>query len=102
MTVKGLKWNETGDVDGSLNELLYETSVDGKVQATGSVNLTELGSRELLQEVEVGTIKVNDRGTHCISVKLTVDSSESSAGDDYEGELHFPNVSCSGARYFDA
>jgi len=60
--------------------------VDGKVQATGEFNLTsdELGSRELPDSMEVGTIRIPDAGRHEITVTLYVDESESSSSAEFE------------------
>jgi len=86
VTVTGIEWTPSESNVTGRDVLRWETSVDGKVQATGEFNLTsdELGSRELPDSMEVGTIRIPDAGRHEITVTLYVDETESSSSAEFE------------------
>lgn len=60
--------NSTTASDVSSPTLMYETFVDGKIQDTGKVDLSEFSTYFLPKEIEVGTISVKDGGKHTIEV----------------------------------
>jgi hypothetical protein len=72
--VDGIEWDETGVVDGSDDLLFWETSLDGEVQASGSMSLADVG-RELPTSLSAGSVKPNSKGSAFIEVKITVDGS---------------------------
>ena len=83
-------WESSGGtVSETMDALYWETMVDGKVQASGMVNLTDVG-RELPTEVSAGTIKVKGRGMSTVTVKLMVDESETTAEGEYRGKQPVP------------
>jgi hypothetical protein len=57
------------------NMLYFETSVDGIVQQSGNISLTEVG-RTLPSSIEVGEVVITESGRHEISVTVTVVDSQ--------------------------
>lgn len=73
VVVDGIVW--AGEADGS-NSLSYETSVNGEVQAFGSITLSD-DPLNLPSSVEAGEIVVKERGKTAIEVILVSGSSKS-------------------------
>lgn len=69
VTVSGLEWEDTETV----TEVTFETFVNGKLKASGTVDTTE----GLPDSIDAGTVVVKDRGTASFYVKIT--SGETSA-----------------------
>jgi len=63
--------------------ITWETKVDGKVQASGTYSLVDVG-RELPSEIEVGEISVGSRGRHEIVVLLSLGDSSLEPSGEYE------------------
>ena len=73
-----IEWEEVAaDTDDGSNStstgvssptLMYETLVDGKIQDSGSVSLSEFSTYFLPTEIDVGTISVKEGGTHTVEV----------------------------------
>jgi hypothetical protein len=78
VTVSELEWvsivKEYAFTDDG-NMLYFETSVDGIVQQSGNISLTEVG-RTLPSSIEVGEVVITEPGRHKISVTVTVVDSQ--------------------------
>jgi hypothetical protein len=86
VSVTGVKWNVSGNNVSDTDDVLrYETSVDGIVQSTGTVNLSALGDRELLDTIDCGNVSIPNSGRATISVALFVDNTTATT-DDAENE----------------
>ena len=69
VTLTGVAWNETDD---TVTEVTFETFVNGKSAATGTVEITD---GELPDTIDAGVVYVKDRGTAKIRVEITSGSS---------------------------
>ena len=69
VTVTGVEWNED---DQNVTTVLYETFVNGKLLASGKVNVTE----GLPDSIDAGIVVVKDRGTAEFYVKITSGETE--------------------------
>ena len=77
VTVSGLEWGE----DRNVTEVTYETFVNGKSVATGTVTF-DLEEDGLPEEFEAGTVTVDKRGTATFRVEIkTGDSSADTSAD---------------------
>ena len=81
--VTGIEWEPLSDGESAPDVIVWETTVDGKVQASGTFNLTDTG-RELPSELKVGEIKVSSGGRHEIVVVLTHGERRFDASGDYQ------------------
>jgi hypothetical protein len=82
VTVDGIGWaSNTNTTDGETS-LTYETFVNGKIQASGTFDLSDVG-RELPGSIPAGQVKVSSNGRHYIEVKLTLDGKTESTSDSY-------------------
>jgi Na+/H+ antiporter NhaC len=77
-----LEWAENIIVEGSSNTLTYETTIDGEVIDTGSIDLN--ASRDLPTTIECGQGTMDASGKHTVSVKVTIDDSSSENSRDYQ------------------
>ena len=82
VAVSGIEWE--GGNNGTDTFLRWETAVGGTVQASGEYNLTELEERELLTDLDCGTVRVSGNGRKSITVTLSIDGAEASTGGEYE------------------
>jgi hypothetical protein len=84
VTVFDLEWvaNESGYNES--DTLIWQTSVGGITQASGSLDLSSLPSRELPTSLDVGNIKVDEAGRYEIQVILSIDRSEESTSAEYQ------------------
>lgn len=82
VTVEGLAWEFTGLADGD-TAISYETFVDGKLAASGSVDLSDV-NRELPTSISAGTVTVSSRGRTTIEVIMTLDGADSSTAGEFE------------------
>lgn len=80
--VATLAWADQIFDETSSNLLLWEMSVGGKIEETGSVDLS--ASRALPTELAAGQATIDKTGTYKIEVKINLDSTESSSDRDYE------------------
>lgn len=79
----GIEWEELPDGESTPDVLEWKTTVDGKVQASGVFNLTDVG-RELPSTLAVGEIEVGSNGRHQIVVSLTLGDTFFEASGEYE------------------
>jgi hypothetical protein len=77
-----LAWVSDIFVDGSSNTLTYETTIDGAVIATGSVDLN--AARDLPTSISCGFGSMDASGKHTVGVKVTVDDFSSENSRDYQ------------------
>jgi hypothetical protein len=84
VTVSNLEWEYNESGYNETDTLVWTTSVGGTVQASGSLDLSSLPSRELPTSLDVGNIKVDNAGRHEIQVVLSIDQSEESTSSEYE------------------
>lgn len=71
VTATGIEWEALEDGETVPDVALWENSVDGTVQASGELNLTDVG-RVLPDELDAGEIKISSRGRHKIVVTLAL------------------------------
>lgn len=79
VTVTGLEW---GEDTSTVTTLTYETFVNGKSKASGSIDLD--ADEGLPGSVEAGEVFVNDRGTTSFRVVLTSGDSSSENSADFQ------------------
>jgi hypothetical protein len=83
--VTGVEWELSESNTTGSDILRWETSVGGEVQATGELNLTsDIGPRELPDEIDAGSIRVSNPGRPEITVTLYVDETEASSSGEFE------------------
>jgi hypothetical protein len=82
VTVKDLSWMFNDGNASGVDLLLWTTSVDGVVVASGNYSLLEFG-RQLPTSVEAGTFTVSSSGMHEVVVTLSVDGSSGDVTGDY-------------------
>lgn len=80
--MKGLAWNLTGLVNGDTS-IAYETFVDGKLAASGTVDLSDV-NREIPTSISAGTVTVSSRGRSAVEVIMTLDGKDSSSSGEFE------------------
>ena len=80
--IQGLTWNEQVFVLNSTNTLIWTMFVDGKQQATGTVDLND--SRQLPSEINAGNATVSSSGTHTIEVVVVLDDVETIGSRQYQ------------------
>jgi len=83
VTITDLAFIPTEEGVETPDSITWETSVDGKVQASGTFDLTDVG-RELPTEIEAGEIVVESGGRPEIVVKLSLGDTSLEASGEFE------------------
>jgi hypothetical protein len=83
IVVDGMSWlpNES-NASTTSDLLLWRTTIDGNVVASGNVSLADAG-RELPSMIDAGSFTVSTNGKHSIEVRLMVDDSMLIVSGDY-------------------
>jgi len=86
--IEGMEWSpvsvEDVEDDGNTTNIMkWETSVNGEIQATGEIDLSDV-NRELPTSFEAGSIQVKQKQTSTVTVTVYLDTTTSSNSNNYQ------------------